>query len=48
MLTGKIVVKSTARCNADAVFQQVILRRWKEIGNTLATPDGFEFQVQGS
>lgn len=48
MLTGSIVVKSTARCNADAVFQQVILRRWKEIGNTLATPDGFEFQVQGS
>lgn len=46
-LTGSIVAKSTARCNIDAVFQRVALRGWEEIGNTLATPDSFEFQVQG-
>lgn len=39
--------KSAARCNIDAVFQRVTLKGWEEIGNTLATPDSFEFQVQG-
>lgn len=41
------MAKSITPCNIDAVFQHVALRGWEEIGNTLATPDSFEFQVQG-
>lgn len=34
-------------CNIDAVFQRVAQRGWKEIGNTLATPDSFELMQSG-
>lgn len=40
--------RSERRCNIDAVFQRVILRGRKKIGNTLATPDSFELTQSGS